>query len=76
MMDSQKLEAVLKDLLEMSAHVASDDMDLDDMEVPGELAEIESVITNQEAELLTNDNGLVIRLLDGSEYCLKISRRK
>ena len=69
-MNATELQRTLRTLLEEMFHMDIDDLDQFDM--PRELAEIERVSTYDEAGVLTQDAGLVITTADGSEFQLTI----
>jgi len=65
-----ELQQTLKTLLDEISYMDSDDLDQFDM--PEELAEIERISTFDKAGVLTQDAGLVITMKDGSEFQLTI----
>ena len=69
-MNATELQRTLRTLLEEMFQMDIDDLDQFDM--PRELAEIERVSTYDEAGVLTQDAGLVITTADGSEFQLTI----
>ena len=69
-MNDTELQQTLKTLLDEMSYMDTDDLDQFDM--PEELAGIERVSTFDEAGVLTRDAGLVITTNDGSEFQLTI----
>ena len=69
-MKDTQLQQSLKTLLEEISYMDTDDLDQFDM--PEELAGIERVSTFDEAGVLTRDAGLVITTNDASEFQLTI----
>ena len=69
-MNETELQDILKTLLQELAYMDTEDLDQFDM--PCELAEIEHTSTFDEAGVLTRDAGLVITTADGSEFQLTI----
>ena len=69
-MNDTELQQTLKTLLDEISYMDSDDLDQFDM--PEELAEIERISTFDKAGVLTQDAGLVITMKDGSEFQLTI----
>ena len=69
-MNDTELQQNLKTLLEEMSYMDTDDLDQFDM--PRELAEIERISTFDEAGVMTRDAGLVITTADGSEFQLTI----
>ena len=69
-MNDTELQQTLKTLLDEMSYMDTDDLDQFDM--PEELAGIERVSTFDEAGVLTRDAGLVITTKDGSEFQLTI----
>jgi len=65
-----ELQQTFKTLLDEISYMDTDDLDQFDM--PEELAEIERISTFDEAGVLTQDAGLVITMKDGSEFQLTI----
>ena len=72
-MNAREFEELLKTLIETASDLAGED-DLD-MEVDGEW-DGASVRTFAEADLLTTDRGLVVRLADGSEFEVGIAQSR
>ena len=69
-MNDTELQQTFKTLLDEISYMDTDDLDQFDM--PEELAEIERISTFDEAGVLTQDAGLVITMKDGSEFQLTI----
>jgi hypothetical protein len=49
---------------------------LDDVDPDSELAEIQSVVTFRDAGVMSSNDGLVVSLVDGSEFQLQIVRSR
>jgi len=69
-MNETELQDALRNLLQELSYMDTEDLDQFDM--PGELAGIERTSTFDEAGVLTRDAGLVITTPDGSEFQLTI----
>ena len=73
-MNDMKFQNTLKTLLDDIASMDAEDLAQFDM--PPSLACIEKVRTFQEAEVLTNNAGLVIETTDGSEFQITIVKSR
>lgn len=69
-MDEHEMETALNDLF--AGLILAADCDEYPEDLPDELSEVERVQTYDEAGILTNNKGLVLRMQDGSEWQLTI----
>ena len=67
-MDSKNVQQMILDTFEM--------LPGDDLEYVEGVSEIDSITTFEENHLLTNDNGLVIKMNDGSEFLITITQSR
>ena len=63
-MDSKNVRQMILDAFEM--------LPGDELEYVDGVSEIESITTFEENHFLTNDNGIVFKMNDGSEFCITI----
>ena len=73
-MNDTKFQNTLKTLLDDIASMDAEDLAQFDM--PQSLACIKNVRTFQEAQVLTNNAGLVIEMTDGSEFQITIVKSR
>ena len=65
-MNENKMQTALNDLF--ANLILAADCDEYPEDLPGELATVELVQTFEEAGIMTNNKGLVVRMKDGSEF--------
>ena len=65
-MDEHEMQTALNDLF--AALILAADCDEYPEDLPDELSEVEMVQTYDEAGILTNNKGLVLRMKDGTEW--------
>ena len=69
-MDEHEMQTALNDLF--AGVILAADCDEYPEDLPDELSEVERVQTYDEAGILTNNKGLVLRMKDGTEWQLTI----
>jgi hypothetical protein len=75
-----KLHFILKNTIDAcnEAKYNDDASDVIDIifEIADEVEDITRISTFKEAQVLTNDSGLILRMKDGSEFAITITRKR